>query len=73
MSHIAAYLGIVSAFSFMVFIANQQLKEIRSLKAQLAIERDYSKDLEVDTSVCKADVDYLKSGLEQVIDASKKM
>jgi hypothetical protein len=71
MSHIAAYLGIVSAFAWAIFLLNSQLKEIRSLKAQLSIERDYSKDLEVDTSVCKADSDYLKNGMEDLMRVCK--
>lgn len=67
MKYILAYLGIISAFGFMVFIANQQLDEIRSLKAQLAISEDYVMDLENDVSTCKADISFLKGGVEDLI------
>ena len=67
MKYILAYLGIISAFGFMVFIANQQLDEIRSLKAQLSISEDYIQDLENDVSTCRSDVDYLKNGVEDMM------
>ena len=73
MSYISAALGIIAMFAWAVFLLNSQLKEIRSLKAQLSIERDYSQDLDNSLSVCKGDVDYLKNGLEDVIRASKDM
>ena len=66
-------IGIILAFSWCIFIMNSQLKEIRSLKAQLSIERDYSQDLDNSLSVCKGDVDFLKQGLEDVIRVSKDM
>ena len=60
-------LSIISAFAWSIFLLNSQLKEIRSLKAQLAIERDYSKDLEADLTTCKGDVDFLKQGVEDMM------
>jgi hypothetical protein len=67
MNFVAPMIGIIMAFGWSIFLLNSQLKEIRSLKAQLAIERDYSKDLENDLSTCKADVDFLKNGVEDMM------
>lgn len=73
MNYIYPSVGIILAFAWCIFLLNEQRDEIISLKAQLSIEKDYNKDIEVDINTCKGDVDYLKAGLEQVISASKRM
>ena len=71
MNYVTAALGIIVAFAWAVYLLNAQLHEIRSLKAQLSIERDYSKDLESDVTTCKGDVDFLKSSTEDLMRVCK--
>jgi hypothetical protein len=66
--------GIILAFSWMVFIANQQRKEIVSLKAQLSIFKDFERDVNEsnkDLVQCSNDVEFLKQGLEDLIYAEQ--
>ena len=67
MSYVSAALGIIAMFAWGVFLLNSQLKEIRSLKAQIQVEREYSQDLDNSLSVCKGDVDFLKQGVEDMV------
>lgn len=71
MSYVSAALGIILAFSWSIYLLNAQLKEIRSLKAQLIIEKDYNQDLENHLDVCKGDVDFLKQGVEDMMKVCK--
>lgn len=71
MKFIYPVLGIIFFVSYCIFIMNQQLKEIRSLKSQLAIEKDYTSGLEADLESCKYDVEFMKNGLEDIIYAEQ--
>ena len=74
MSYVSGVIGIVLAFSFMVFIASQQRTEIVSLKSQLSIAQDYERDRnDTDSQLvqCSNDVDYMKNSLEDLIYASE--
>jgi hypothetical protein len=64
MKCIASIVIIIIAFGLSVYILNY---EITTLKAELAISNDYISDLENDLNSCKGDVDFLKSGVEDMM------
>lgn len=66
--------GIILTFSWCIFIMNAQLYEIRSLKAQLSIFKDFERDVNEsnkDLVQCSNDVEFLKQGLEDLIYAEQ--
>ena len=62
--------GIILAFTWCIFLLNEQRDEIISLKAQLQIANDYVRDVnesEHQLVQCSNDVAYLKQGLNDII------